>query len=109
MLCEAGGGGGEATASNPSLYRLSTSAPYSEGSLMPPPVLLRIETSIAYAHRALSRARDEASSLRDLGLHDDLQLMTLELERLQVDLLRSGVASRVRPIRPSVSQTDKAS
>jgi hypothetical protein len=53
-----------------------------------------IETAVALAHKHLSRARDAASSLSDLGLHDDLQLHLLELERLQVDLLRG------RPHRP---------
>jgi hypothetical protein len=55
-----------------------------------PPALPRIETAIARAHRALAAARDDASTLADLGLHDDLQLMLLELERMQHGLLRPG-------------------
>lgn len=55
---------------------------------MPSSDILAIETAIAAAHRCLSRACLHASSMRDLGLHDDLQLVQLELERLQVDLLR---------------------
>lgn len=62
---------------------------------MPTSAILRIESAIAAAHRHLSRARDEASNLSDLGLHDDLQLHLVELERLQVDLLRG--ARRRRP------------
>lgn len=57
---------------------------------MPSSDILAIETAIAAAHRHLARAVLHASSLRDLGLHDDLQLVQLELERLQVDLLRGS-------------------
>lgn len=68
--------------------------------------ILSIETNIAHAHRSLTFARDHASCLRDLGLHDDLQLMLIELERLQVDLLRGVGKARVRRIRQDVSQID---
>lgn len=47
-----------------------------------------IESAIARAHRALNFARDEASTWRDLGVHDDLQLILIELERLQMSLLK---------------------
>ena len=49
----------------------------------------RIEGCVANAHRAVSSARDEASTLADLGLHDDLQLILVELERIQLSLLSS--------------------
>lgn len=55
---------------------------------MPSSDILATETCIANAHRCLHHAIQLASSMRDLGLHDDLQLIQLELERLQVDLLR---------------------
>ena len=66
----------------------------------------KIEASIARAHRNLTVARDEASTLADLGLHDDLCLHLLELERLQRLLLKDfklpkGYCSHIR-----VSQTD---
>lgn len=68
--------------------------------------ILSIESNIAHAHRSLTFARDHASSLANLGLHDDLQLMLIELERLQVDLLRGGARARVRRMRQDVSQID---
>lgn len=55
---------------------------------MPSGDVLAIEGAIAAAHRQISRAAMHASTMRELGLHDDLQLISLELERLQVDLLR---------------------
>lgn len=55
---------------------------------MPSPAHLAIEAAIARAHRSLALARDLSSDLADLGLHDDLQLMLIEVERLQIDLLR---------------------
>lgn len=51
-------------------------------------LVLGIEKCIGHAHGCLHHATVLASSLADLGLHDDLQLIQLELERLQVDLLR---------------------
>lgn len=63
-----------------------------------------IEAEIARAHRSLSRARDHASTYADLGLHDDLQLMLLELERMQHSLLRPR-AYRSRGTLPYVSDT----
>jgi hypothetical protein len=56
---------------------------------------LVIEVNIAQAHRCLDRAIFHASTQVDLGLHDDLQLIQLELERLQVDLLR-GTRRRMK-------------
>lgn len=58
--------------------------------------VLRIEAAIARAHRQLTIARDEASLLNELGLHDDLQLYLLGLENLQEDLLRSDNKLRRR-------------
>lgn len=55
---------------------------------MPSLAHLAIEANIGRAHRYIARARDLSSDLADLGLHDDLQLFLIELERLQVDLLR---------------------
>lgn len=74
---------------------------------MPTSDILRIEYSIANAHRQLTNARNVASCQRDLGLHDDLQLMLIELERLQVDLLRSGRPRRLRLQSQPVSQTGR--
>jgi hypothetical protein len=70
-------------------------APYPEVPL-PSSVHLQIEAAIARAHRSLATARDQASVLTDLGLHDDLQMLLLELERLQVDLLKSSRPRRSR-------------
>lgn len=50
--------------------------------------VLACEQFIAGAHRYLHWAIQRAADMTDLGLHDDLQLIELELERLQVDLLR---------------------
>lgn len=74
---------------------------------MPTSTHLGIEKVIANAHRQLTFARDLSSTLRDLGLHDDLQMVLIEIERLQVDLLRSGTGRRMRkPLHP-VSQTER--
>lgn len=56
---------------------------------------LATEGCIAQGHRCLTSARNHAGSLSELGYHDDLQLVLLELERLQVDLLRGGKRRRV--------------
>lgn len=72
---------------------------------MPTAVHLNIESKIAAAHRALTFAAEAASALPDLGLHDDLQLITLELERLQVDLLKSARPRRIQRGPSYVSQT----
>lgn len=64
---------------------------------------LAIESAIATAHRALATAALYASALSDLGLHDDLQLIQLELERLQVDLLRGGKPRRLKRSPDNVS------
>lgn len=75
---------------------------------MPTSDVLATETCIANAHRCLHHAIQHASSMRDLGLHDDLQLIQLELERLQVDLLRGTRRSKVGNRPPYVSQTDES-
>jgi hypothetical protein len=49
-----------------------------------------IESSIASAHIRIATAIVAASTLSDLGLHDDLQLIQLELERIQYSLLKGG-------------------
>lgn len=64
---------------------------------LPPNALLAIEKELAAAHRALYRARDEASNLADLTLHDDLQLVQLAVERLQEDMLRNRGRLRGSP------------
>lgn len=64
---------------------------------LPPNALLAVEKELAAAHRALSRARDEASNLADLTLHDDLQLMQLAVELLEEDLLRNRGRLRASP------------
>lgn len=51
---------------------------------------LAIEKGIAIAHQALAFSIDHATYFRDLGIHDDIQLILLELERLQEDLLKRG-------------------
>lgn len=50
--------------------------------------LPRIETCLAQSHRTMARAIEWASTLSDLGLHDDLQLLQLEIERISFSLLR---------------------
>jgi hypothetical protein len=50
--------------------------------------VLTIEKSLAIAHQAVYHAVQTASTFSDLRLHDDLQLLLLELERFQEDLLR---------------------
>lgn len=62
---------------------------------MPSSSSLRIEKHLALAHLALSRARDEAGDLNGLGLHDDLQMMLMEVERLSVSHLRGGIPHRL--------------
>ena len=52
--------------------------------------VLAIEKSLAVAHQALRVACIRASELRDLSLHDDLQLLLLEVERFQEDLLKQS-------------------
>lgn len=93
---------------NPAVDLLSVSesfAPTKGPQPVPSTLVLAVEASIAAAHRSLARARDHASSMSDLGLHDDLQLILAELEKLQVDLLRGKLSgsSRRTPLR--VSQT----
>lgn len=61
---------------------------------MPGQRIAEIESGLARAHRAVHGCVAAASSLRDLGLHDDLQLILLELERLQFDLLRVNARRR---------------
>lgn len=56
--------------------------------------VLAVEKALATAHRAIYGALGPASGMRDLGLHDDLQMIQLELERLQVDLLRGSSRRR---------------
>lgn len=62
---------------------------------MPSSSSLRIEKHLALAHLALARARDEAGDLADLGLHDDLQMMLGEVERLAEAHLRAGGRHRL--------------
>lgn len=74
---------------------------------MPSPQHLAIEGAIARSHKSLTLARDLSSALSDLGLHDDLQLVLIELERLQVDLLRSNKPRRLRAAPQPVSEFDR--
>lgn len=60
---------------------------------------LAIEKSLAIAHQAVYHAVQHAGTMADLGLHDDLQLLLLELERQQEDLLRGGARRRASLIR----------
>jgi hypothetical protein len=53
-----------------------------------------VEGSIARAHKALAPAIREASTFARLDIHDELQLIQLELERLQFDLLKYGQPRR---------------
>lgn len=73
---------------------------------MPDSNKLAIEGALARAHRSLRTATMLASQRSDLGLHDDLQMIELEVERLCVDLLRSGKPRRLRAESRSVSQTE---
>lgn len=72
---------------------------------MPTAAHLNIESKIAAAHRALTFAAEVSKELTDLGLHDDLRMITLELERLQVDLLKSARPRRLQRGPSYVSQT----
>jgi hypothetical protein len=56
--------------------------------------VLTIEKCLAVAHQSVSFAIREASTLSDLGMHDDLQMLQLELERLQYSLLRGKTDHR---------------
>lgn len=84
----------------------ATSGQAKGSTAVPTSAHLKIEQHVAYAHRSLSIARDHASTLSDLGLHDYIQLFLIELERMQVDLLRGGRTGRVRRTREDVSQSD---
>lgn len=66
---------------------------------MPAPPYLAMESCIASAHRALARAQALAEQQGLQGLSDDLFAYLLELERLQVSLLRG--ARGVRSSLPS--------
>lgn len=57
--------------------------------------LAMVEGALASAHRCLNGGIRAASTMADLGLHDDLQLILLELERLQDDLI-AGRARRLK-------------
>jgi hypothetical protein len=73
---------------------------------MPEPHVLLAESAIAAAHERLTNARDITGDWSDLGLHDDIELILLELERIQMDLLR-GRRRRLSLLSPSrVSQTE---
>lgn len=74
---------------------------------MPDSNKLAIEGALAAAHRSLRTATSLASQRSDLGLHDDLQMIELEVERLAVDLLRSGKPRRLRHAPLSVSTTEE--
>lgn len=76
---------------------------------MPSRVILSIEANIANSHRCLHHAAYAASTLSDLGLHDDLQMIMLELERLQVDLLKGAGRRRVLIHSQDVTRTDRNS
>lgn len=52
--------------------------------------VLAVEKSLAVAHQAIRLAVIRSSELRDIGFHDDLQMVQLELERIAEDLLRAG-------------------
>lgn len=55
---------------------------------MPDPGVLYVEKRLASAHRHLRAAKDRSSEWDKLGFHDDLQLILLEVERMQEDLLK---------------------
>lgn len=63
--------------------------------------VLRIEKLLAVAHQAVYASMREASTFHDLGLHDDLQLYLIELERLQETLLRGRHRPPVSFSRPA--------
>lgn len=62
---------------------------------MPDRNFLHIEALIAMAHRNLVQAALVAEPMRDQGLSDDLRQIAIELERLQIDLLKSARRPRM--------------
>lgn len=66
---------------------------------MPDKSTLAIETNLAAAHRRLWNAQQFAEARRDQGLAEDLYNLKLEVERIQVALLRGDGAKR-RPVAP---------
>lgn len=74
---------------------------------MPASEYLAVERLIANAHRSLTHAVSHASTFSELGLHDDLQMLLIELERLQVDLLRGVPRAKYRGRPQRVSQSQR--
>lgn len=62
---------------------------------MPDRNFLSIEALIAEAHRKIVQAALIAEPMRDQGLSDDLRQFAIELERLQIDLLKSARRPRM--------------
>lgn len=61
-------------------------------------VTLQIEAAIAAAHRRTLQAAHMAETRSDQGLADDLHQISVELQRIQEDLLKSRRPRRT-PIR----------
>lgn len=81
---------GEGSDSSTSLGRLRTYVRSErEGDRqVPDQKTLHVESLLAQAHRRLWMAQQEAESMSQLGLSEDLWSLMLEVERLQVALLR---------------------
>lgn len=62
---------------------------------MPAPLYLQIESEVARAHRALTRAASLSETLNTQTLCEDLFQLALECERLQLVLLRGAPRKRM--------------
>lgn len=73
---------------------------------MPSSKTAPIEACLSRAHRNITYAREHASTWSDLGLHDDLGLMLIEIERMMESLLLSKKRYKIRSNRPYVSENE---
>ena len=64
---------------------------------MPNARTLALEKRLALAHRVLWQSAQLAETKPDLGLHDDLMMLCVELERIQQELLKTRPYRRASP------------
>lgn len=65
---------------------------------MPSSVHLRVESLVAQAHRRVWLAARAAESLVDQGLAEDLYALAVELERLNLSLVRESKRAARKPV-----------